>query len=107
MEKLEMKASVMRNQTKKVTMQLKLKMETGDDLHEIDFDQLKIENTQYVEKIDERNNVSGSVDVDNTHLTIILGSASTEKSFRGHSTALERSFRLLGRMMFEFTLKSE
>ncbi len=57
LEKLAAKAATMRAQTRKVQAQLRLKMETGDDLHEIDFDQLKIENTQYVEKIEERNKV--------------------------------------------------
>ena len=31
------------------------KEEMGEVLHEVDFSQLKIENQQYVEKIDERN----------------------------------------------------
>jgi hypothetical protein len=52
-----MKATAMRAQTRKAESQLRLKMETGDDLHEIDFDQMKIENKQYVERIDERNKV--------------------------------------------------
>ena len=31
------------------------KEEMGEVLHEVDFNQLKIENSQYLEKIDERN----------------------------------------------------
>lgn len=31
------------------------KEEMGEVLHEVDFQQLKIENSQYLEKIDERN----------------------------------------------------
>jgi len=31
------------------------KEEMGEVLHEVDFNQLKIENQQYIEKIDERN----------------------------------------------------
>lgn len=36
-------------------MQLKQKEEMGEVLHEVDFNQLKIENQQYLEKIDEKN----------------------------------------------------
>ncbi|CAF1017504.1 unnamed protein product [Adineta ricciae] len=35
--------------------QLRQKEETGDNLHEVDFNQLKIENKQYLDKIDEKN----------------------------------------------------
>ncbi|KAH9505388.1 hypothetical protein Btru_058611 [Bulinus truncatus] len=36
-------------------MQLRQKEEMGEVLNEVDFNQLKIENQQYLEKIDERN----------------------------------------------------
>lgn len=36
-------------------MQLKQKEEMGEVLNEVDFKQLKIENSQYLEKIEERN----------------------------------------------------
>lgn len=36
-------------------MQLKQKEEMGEVLNEVDFQQLKIENSQYLEKIEERN----------------------------------------------------
>ena len=36
-------------------MQIKQKEEMGEVLHEVDFNQLKIENQQYLEKIDEKN----------------------------------------------------
>jgi hypothetical protein len=36
-------------------MQLKQKEEMGEVLHAIDFDQLQIENKQYLSKIEERN----------------------------------------------------
>lgn len=35
--------------------QLRQKEESGETLHRVDFDQLKIENTQYLDKIDEKN----------------------------------------------------
>ena len=40
---------------KKLEMQIKQKEEMGEVLHEVDFNQLKIENQQYLEKIDEKN----------------------------------------------------
>ncbi len=35
--------------------QLRLKEDMGEVLHVVDFDQLKIENQQYLERIEERN----------------------------------------------------
>jgi len=46
----------LRGQILKLENQLQHKEEMGEVLHVIDFDQLKIENQQYLEKIEERNN---------------------------------------------------
>lgn len=54
-DKLKLKNSTLKGQKKKLSMQLKQKEEMGEVLHEVDFNQLKIENQQYIEKIDERN----------------------------------------------------
>jgi len=54
-EKLRLKNSTLKVQKKKLHLQLKQKEEMGEVLHEVDFNQLKIENSQYLEKIDERN----------------------------------------------------
>lgn len=54
-EKLRLKNSTLKVQKKKLQLQLKQKEEMGEVLHEVDFNQLKIENSQYLEKIDERN----------------------------------------------------
>ena len=53
--KLRLKNSTLRVQKKKLHMQLKQKEEMGEVLNEVDFKQLKIENSQYLEKIEERN----------------------------------------------------
>lgn len=45
----------LKNQLKKKEMELKAKEELGEGLHMIDFEQLKIENQTYNEKIEERN----------------------------------------------------
>nr|CAB3228139.1 coiled-coil domain-containing protein 113-like [Phallusia mammillata] len=54
-EKLRLKNSTLKVQKKKLQLQLKQKEEMGEVLHEVDFNQLKIENEQYLEKIDEKN----------------------------------------------------
>ncbi|MGH0121798.1 UNVERIFIED_CONTAM: hypothetical protein FKN15_068784 [Acipenser sinensis] len=54
-EKLRLKKAALKVQKRKLQMQLKQKEEMGEALHEVDFQQLKIENSQYLEKIDERN----------------------------------------------------
>jgi chromosome segregation ATPase len=55
-EKLRLKNATLQSQYKKVEQQLQQKEDMGEVLHVIDFDQLKIENQQYLEKIEERNN---------------------------------------------------
>jgi len=54
-KKLRLKTATMGVQKKKVSLQLKQKEEMGEVLHEVDFNQLKIENQQYLEKIDDKN----------------------------------------------------
>jgi hypothetical protein len=48
----------LKNQLKKRENQLKSKEELAEGLHTIDFEQLKIENQTYSEKIEERNEVT-------------------------------------------------
>mmetsp|Transcript_2289 Transcript_2289/g.5449 ORF Transcript_2289/g.5449 Transcript_2289/m.5449 type:complete len:358 (-) Transcript_2289:229-1302(-) len=55
-EKLKLKNISLKTQISKLEQQLQQKEETGEVLHVIDFDQLKIENQQYLERIEERNN---------------------------------------------------
>ncbi|KAJ3360994.1 hypothetical protein HDU91_004178, partial [Kappamyces sp. JEL0680] len=54
-EKIRLKNVTLKVQKNKLHMQLKQKEEMGEVLHAIDFDQLQIENKQYLLKIDERN----------------------------------------------------
>lgn len=54
-EKLRLKNSTIKAQITKMEQQLAHKEEMGEVLHLVDFDQLKIENQQYMEKIEERN----------------------------------------------------
>lgn len=55
LEKLRLRNQSLKAQIQKVEQQLAQKEEAGEVLHVIDFDQLKIENQQYLEKIEERN----------------------------------------------------
>ena len=55
-EKLKLKNASIKSQIVKVESNLQQKEEQGEVLHYIDFDQLKIENQQYLERIEERNN---------------------------------------------------
>lgn len=55
-EKLKLKNSSMRKRKQKLKNELKEREELGEVLHEVDFKQLKIENKQYMTKIDEKNN---------------------------------------------------
>ncbi|XP_066531655.1 cilia- and flagella-associated protein 263-like isoform X2 [Hoplias malabaricus] len=54
-EKLREKNSALRVQKRKLQLQLQQKEEMGEAVHDVDFQQLKIENSQYLERIDERN----------------------------------------------------
>lgn len=54
-DKLRLKIVSLKVQKKKLQMQLRQKDEIGEVLHEVDFQQLKIENSQFLERIDERN----------------------------------------------------
>eukprot|EP00899_Mesostigma_viride_P027683 jgi/Mesvir1/809/Mv17399-RA.1 len=55
-EKLRLKNATLKTQISKMEQQLNQKEEMGEVLHVVDFDQLKIENQQYLERIEERNN---------------------------------------------------
>lgn len=55
-EKLRLKNAQLKAQVSKLESQLQQKEDMGEVLHAIDFDQLKIENQQYLEKIEDRNN---------------------------------------------------
>ena len=55
MEKLRLKNSTLRVRKCKLAGQLKQKEEAGEVRHEVDFEQLKIENKQFNERFEEKN----------------------------------------------------
>jgi len=100
-EKLRLKNATLKNQIQKMEQQLQQKEEMGEVLHVIDFDQLKIENQQYLEKIEERNNellrlkltTGKTVQVLN-NLKKKLGNLTTQSDFLRKETA-ERKDQLV------------
>ncbi|PNJ62945.1 CCDC113 isoform 3 [Pongo abelii] len=54
-EKLRLKNVSLKVQRKKMLLQLRQKEEVGEALHDVDFQQLKIENAQFLETIEARN----------------------------------------------------
>ena len=54
-EKMWLKNSTLKVRRSKLQIQLKQKEEAGEVRHEVDFEQLKIENKQYNEKFDDKN----------------------------------------------------
>ena len=55
MEKLRLKNSSLCVKKRKLGSQLKAKEEAGEVRHEVDFEQLKIENKQFSERFEEKN----------------------------------------------------
>ncbi|VDM22400.1 unnamed protein product [Hydatigera taeniaeformis] len=54
-DKYRLNNSTLRSQRRKLLSQQKQKEEMGEVLHEVDFEQLKIENAQFLEIIDKKN----------------------------------------------------
>lgn len=54
-EKMWLKNSTLKVRRGKLLIQLKQKEEAGEVRHEVDFEQLKIENKQYNEKFEDKN----------------------------------------------------
>ena len=60
------------------------KEEMGEVLHEVDFNQLKIENQQYLEKIDEKNQDLLRLKLMSTNVQQILNTYKVKKSSFDH-----------------------
>ena len=79
-KKLRLKFGAMASQFKKVTMQIKQKDDMGEVVTAVDFEQLKIENQQYLEKIDEKNSELLSMKSKASNTALKLGSKKKELS---------------------------
>jgi hypothetical protein len=104
--KIKLKNATLKSAKKKIQMSLKQKEEMGEVLHAIDFDQLQIENKQYIQKIEERNQellklkmtATNTVQTLNSH-KVKLGSLAQEAKQLRAEIGSKREF--LGRLQQE------
>ncbi|KAJ8252161.1 hypothetical protein COCON_G00214730 [Conger conger] len=80
-EKLRLKNGALRVQKRKLDLQLKQKGEVGEVRHHVDFQQLKIKNTQYLQQIDILNQ-------DLLRLKLLAGS--TQQILHSHKNKLQQ-----------------
>ncbi|XP_035251242.1 coiled-coil domain-containing protein 113 [Anguilla anguilla] len=80
-EKLRLKNGALRVQKRKLELQLKQKEEVGEARHHVDFQQLKIKNTQYLQQIDVLNQ-------DLLRLKLLAGS--TQQILHSHKNKLQQ-----------------
>ncbi|KAG9340782.1 hypothetical protein JZ751_020374 [Albula glossodonta] len=80
-EKLRLKNGALRVQKRKLDMQLRQKEEVGEARHHVDFQQLKIKNTQYLQQIDVLNQ-------DLLRLKLLAGS--TQQILHSHKNKLQQ-----------------
>ncbi|XP_043350672.1 coiled-coil domain-containing protein 113 isoform X4 [Dermochelys coriacea] len=97
-EKLRLKNDSLKVQKKKLQLQLKQKEEMGEALHEVDFQQLKIENAQFLEKIDERNR-------DLLQLKLTVGN--TLQIFNSYKRKLQNATAASTRLMKDISQRKE
>ncbi|KAJ8417457.1 hypothetical protein AAFF_G00286840 [Aldrovandia affinis] len=83
-EKLRLKKGALRVQKRKLEMQLRQKEEVGEARHHVDFQQLKIKNTQYLQKI-------GTLNQDLLRLKLLAGS--TQQILHSHKSKLQQLIR--------------
>lgn len=75
LEKLCLKNTSLRQQITKMNQQLTHKEEMGEVLHVVDFDQLKIENQQYMTKLEEKNKALLSLKLTTSNTVQVMFSA--------------------------------
>ncbi|KAM9121967.1 cilia- and flagella-associated protein 263 [Pangshura tecta] len=97
-EKLRLKNDSLKVQKKKLQLQLKQKEEMGEALHEVDFQQLKIENAQFLEKIDERNR---------DLLQLKLTAGNTLQILNSYKRKLQNATAASARLMKEISQRKE
>ncbi|MEW5300060.1 MAG: hypothetical protein WDW36_003019 [Sanguina aurantia] len=79
-DKLRLKNVTIKALISKMEHQLAHKEEMGEVLHLVDFDQLKIENQQYMEKIEERNNELLRLKLSTSRTVQVLNNLKTQLS---------------------------
>ncbi|KAM4833530.1 cilia- and flagella-associated protein 263 isoform 3-T3 [Thomomys bottae] len=97
-DKLCLKNVSLKVQRKKMLFQLRQKEEVGEALHDVDFQQLKIENSQFVETIEARNQ-------DLIQLKLISGS--TLQILNAYKSKLHRALELNVNLDKEVLMRAE
>jgi len=77
-KKLRLKTGALSVQSRKVSLQIKQKDDMGEVVTGVDFEQLKIENQQYLEKIDVKNTDLLSLKAKSSNTALKLGSKKQE-----------------------------
>uniref|UniRef100_A0A8C5QEV3 Cilia- and flagella-associated protein 263 n=1 Tax=Leptobrachium leishanense TaxID=445787 RepID=A0A8C5QEV3_9ANUR len=97
-DKLRLKNASLKVQKKKLQLQLKQKEEMGEILNEVDFQQLKIENAQFLERIDEKNQ---------DLLQLKLTTGDTVQILNSYKKKLQNSTAASSRLQKEIALRNQ
>lgn len=97
-DKLRLKNVSLKIQRKKMLLQLRQKEEVSEALHDVDFQQLKIENAQFLEAIEARNQ-------ELIHLK--LASGTTLQVLHAYKTRLQRAMEMSINLEKEISLRNE
>nr|KAF6409239.1 coiled-coil domain containing 113 [Rousettus aegyptiacus] len=97
-DKLRLKNVSLKVQRKKMLLQLRQKEEVGEALHDVDFQQLKIENAQFLETIEARNQEL---------IQLKLTSGSTLQILHTYKTRLHRAMEVSVSLEKEILLRNE
>uniref|UniRef100_A0A8C3YL23 Cilia- and flagella-associated protein 263 n=1 Tax=Catagonus wagneri TaxID=51154 RepID=A0A8C3YL23_9CETA len=97
-DKLRLKNVSLKVQRKKMLLQLRQKEEVGEALHEVDFQQLKIENAQFLEMIESKNQEL---------IQLKLASGNTLQILNAYKSRLQRAMEMSVHLDKEFLLRKE
>ncbi|KAI4558869.1 hypothetical protein MJT46_013511 [Ovis ammon polii x Ovis aries] len=97
-DKLRLKNVSLKVQRKKLLLQLRQKEEVGEALHDVDFQQLKIENAQFLETIEARNQEL---------IQMKLASGNTLQILNSYKSKLHHAMEMSLNLTKEFLLRKE
>ncbi|XP_008255575.1 cilia- and flagella-associated protein 263 isoform X1 [Oryctolagus cuniculus] len=97
-DKLRLKNVSLKVQRKKMLLQLKQKEEVGEALHNVDFQQLKIENAQFLETVEARNQEL---------IRLKMASGNTLQMLNTYKSKLHRAMEIYVNLDKEILLRSE
>ncbi|XP_040109813.1 coiled-coil domain-containing protein 113 isoform X3 [Oryx dammah] len=97
-DKLRLKNVSLKVQRKKLLLQLRQKEEVGEALHDVDFQQLKIENAQFLETIEARNQEL---------IQMKLASGNTLQILNAYKSKLHHAMEMSLNLTKEFLLRKE